>query len=414
MALATASESPNGTRRPLPRRACPARTSMASRRRRIPRRARTSARRRRSALGSRTASGKRRCARAGPRSRRRRGTDRRRRRVFRARVEGTTLEHQPVALAFATLDVGMSAAGDRVDEVRIPLDHRGECLDHGLDALAGRDEAERREPEAARRERVGRGAYACRAARCDERAGAPCGTTRTFSSGHVPDSTSIAAPCRSSRSRARPRCTAPSAPPPDAAWARRAPCAESRRAAGPAPARRRARIPRRGRRRSRTRAGATRRDIEPPQHPCRSDVVGTDRLCDRRQQAAPLWARRFVHDRDEIRDLDRVRAEERASQVGRERTDPAGARRERGDDRGPHVLSAPARVDAPSACMRCGTCRPPRTEVGLPRPPLVAVRSRSSARFRLFRMMSLPLCDSPGNGKRRLCGSQNTGTLPTP
>ena len=39
-------------------------------------------------------------------------------------LEGTTLEHQPVALAFATLDVGMRAAGDRVDEVRIPLDHR--------------------------------------------------------------------------------------------------------------------------------------------------------------------------------------------------------------------------------------------------------------------------------------------------
>ena len=41
-----------------------------------------------------------------------------------AELEGATLEHQPVSLAFATLDVGMSAAGDRVDELRIPLDHR--------------------------------------------------------------------------------------------------------------------------------------------------------------------------------------------------------------------------------------------------------------------------------------------------
>ena len=86
-------------------------------------------------------------------------------------------------------------------------------------------------------------------------------------------------------------------------------------------------------------------DVEPPQHPCRSDVVATDRLCDRREQAAPLRARRFVHDRDEIRDLDRLRREERASQVGSERTDPAGTRRERGDDRGPHALG-------PQTCER--------------------------------------------------------------
>ena len=66
-------------------------------------------------------------------------------------LERALLEHQPVPLALATLDVGMRAAGDRVDEVRIPLDDRRERLDHGLDSLAGRDEAERREPEADRR-----------------------------------------------------------------------------------------------------------------------------------------------------------------------------------------------------------------------------------------------------------------------
>ena len=79
-------------------------------------------------------------------------------------------------------------------------------------------------------------------------------------------------------------------------------------------------------------------DVEPPQHPGRSDVVATDRLRDRREQTAPLRARRLVHDCDEIRYLERIRAEESASQVGSKRTDPAGARRERGDDRGPHAL----------------------------------------------------------------------------
>ena len=45
-------------------------------------------------------------------------------------LERATFEHQPIALAFATLDVGMCAAGDRVDEVRMPLDHRRQGLDH--------------------------------------------------------------------------------------------------------------------------------------------------------------------------------------------------------------------------------------------------------------------------------------------
>mgnify|MGYP001553583038 CR=1 FL=1 len=30
-------------------------------------------------------------------------------------------------------------------------------------------------------------------------------------------------------------------------------------------------------------------DVEPPKHRRRSNVVATDRLCDRRQDAAPLW-----------------------------------------------------------------------------------------------------------------------------
>jgi len=47
-----------------------------------------------------------------------------------------------------------------------------------------------------------------------------------------------------------------------------------------------------------------------------------------------------VHDRDEIRHFDRVRAEESAAKIGGKCTDPARARRERGDDRGAHALAS--------------------------------------------------------------------------
>ena len=79
-------------------------------------------------------------------------------------------------------------------------------------------------------------------------------------------------------------------------------------------------------------------DVEPSQHPGRSHVVAANGLRDRCEQAAPLRARRLVYDRDEIRRLECVRAEESAPEVGGKRADPAGARRERGDDRGPHAL----------------------------------------------------------------------------
>ena len=63
-------------------------------------------------------------------------------------LEGALLEHESIPLALSALHVGMRAAGDRVHEVRIPLDDRRKSLDHGLDPLPGRDEAERRETEA--------------------------------------------------------------------------------------------------------------------------------------------------------------------------------------------------------------------------------------------------------------------------
>jgi len=45
-----------------------------------------------------------------------------------------------------------------------------------------------------------------------------------------------------------------------------------------------------------------------------------------------------VHDRDEIRHVEYIGAEESPSEVGSEGADPAGTRRERRDDRGPHAL----------------------------------------------------------------------------
>jgi hypothetical protein len=72
------------------------------------------------------------------------------------------------------------------------------------------------------------------------------------------------------------------------------------------------------------------------------------------------------------------------------------------------------RVEAPSACILCGTCSPPRTDVAFPTLSLAAVRSRSSTRFRLFLMLSLPLVTPQKQQAAGSCRSQNTGTLTTP
>ena len=68
-----------------------------------------------------------------------------------AEFEGATLEHQSVALAFTTLDVGVGTSRDRVHDVGMALDDPRQSVDHALDPLAGGDEAERGEPEVTRR-----------------------------------------------------------------------------------------------------------------------------------------------------------------------------------------------------------------------------------------------------------------------
>ena len=45
-------------------------------------------------------------------------------------------------------------------------------------------------------------------------------------------------------------------------------------------------------------------DVEPPEHPRGAHVVAANGLRDRREQTAPLRARRLVDDRDEIGTLD--------------------------------------------------------------------------------------------------------------
>ena len=143
-------------------------------------------------------------------------------------------------------------------------------------------------------------------------------------------------------------------------------------------------------------------DVEPPEHPGGADVVAADGLRDRREQPAPLRARRLVDDRDEIGALD-VRRRRAAFLAGRRRTcrsrTPAADRWRRS----PCACAQPrGRVSshAGCVCIRWGCCRPPRTDVGLRSIPSVAARRRSRTRFRLFLMMSLPLV-TPRSSKRR-------------
>ena len=68
--------------------------------------------------------------------------------VAEAELEHAPLEHQPVPLALAPRDVGVGAAGDHVGDLRVSLDDRGQSLDHRLEALSSRDQAEGGEQEA--------------------------------------------------------------------------------------------------------------------------------------------------------------------------------------------------------------------------------------------------------------------------
>ena len=65
--------------------------------------------------------------------------------ILEAEVEHGPLERQAVPLALAMRDVRVRPSGDHVHHVRMPFDDRGQRLDHGLEALALRDQAERRE-----------------------------------------------------------------------------------------------------------------------------------------------------------------------------------------------------------------------------------------------------------------------------
>ena len=191
----------------------------------------------------------------------------------------------------------------------------GKRLDRRLQALAGRDQPERREQEARLHPLVATGAgvsdgrvrASSRAPR-PSCAGAPCGTTRIFSVGQAPHLDEqplrrvghhdhalglLAELCQHLRAGA---ASAPTAP-----------CAGSRRAAAPAPARTRARTRRRGRRRSRTRAGAARRRCRAGRAAGRRGVVAAHALPDRREELRPLWARRLV-DHDDEADVARCRA----------------------------------------------------------------------------------------------------------
>ena len=120
--------------------------------------------------------------------------------VVETEVEHRLLERQPVALALAARDVRMRPAGDHVEHLRMALDDRRQRLDHRLDPLARRRSARTSRAGSARRAAVvpparrlaERALDRVLAARRASTAGAPCGTTRIFSAGHGPPSTSSA------------------------------------------------------------------------------------------------------------------------------------------------------------------------------------------------------------------------------
>ena len=161
----------------------------------------------------------------------------------------------------------MRASGDHVGDLRMALDDRRQRLDHGLEALAGRDQAEGREQEAIvgavvrpeRRAVRRRGGCLGAGARREPRRRAVRDDANLLLADRRRSRRAGAAPSPSSRSRARRGRTARSAPRAGAASAARARCAASRRAAGRAPRRTTARTRRRARRRSRTRAAGARR-----------------------------------------------------------------------------------------------------------------------------------------------------------
>src|SRR5437773_2206382 len=64
-------------------------------------------------------------------------------------LDHAPLEHEPVPLSLPAGDVGMRAPCDHVADLRVTLEHRRERFDHRLEALARRDQPERRDQEPA-------------------------------------------------------------------------------------------------------------------------------------------------------------------------------------------------------------------------------------------------------------------------
>ena len=251
--------------------------------------------------------------------------------VIEPELEHASLKHQPVPLAFPARDVGMRSPGDHVHDVGMASEDRGQRLDGGLQALARRDQ-----PEGGELERV-----ACRPGRCaggDARRGSvrhdahlARGAGTTFDEkplrrlGHHDHELRLRAQLRQHL------------------------CLVTRRLREHRVQRHDERLRELARERQHVLAVATSEDaelvleehdvdVEPPEHPGRADVVAADGLRDRREKAAPLWARRLVHDRDEIDAVDVGDAEKRPPDVGGEGPDPARAGRVCGDDCRPHAL----------------------------------------------------------------------------
>ena len=74
--------------------------------------------------------------------------------IFEAEIHDGVFERQAVPLAFTLRHIRVRPAGDDVEHLRVGLDDRRQRFDDGLEALARRDQSERRKDEAVLRTRV--------------------------------------------------------------------------------------------------------------------------------------------------------------------------------------------------------------------------------------------------------------------
>ena len=265
----------------------------------------------------------------------------------------------------------------------MPFDDTRERVQHHLEPLAGRDQAEGREQEAGlhRLEAAGvRGEVPRRApavelgraaASCG---GAPCGTTADLgrvaaprcSSSRRADSVMTITRSASSQSAVKTRA--------GPASERRARCEASPPAVARAPPRTRGRTRRLVHRRSRTRVARSTTSTSVRARAARgAHVVAARSLEDRLHDLGPLRRRRMVDDHERRNVVDVIDGEQRLADVVRERADPARARRVGREDRGPHALTGP-RSYLPRACFFPASPSPSHSRVGSPcllrRPPL--------------------------------------------